>query len=371
MDVTARTAGTEKSTTVMGRDQVKLAHTATPNARRWRLGVAVLGLLAVVGALVLLWPDPPTDIQNEPEQVRPVAEESHWPLTGVPVEVLPELPALLVKVSNSPEARPQTGLAEADVVFEELTEGGTTRYIAVLHSRLPEVIGPVRSARPVDVQVMSGFSRPGFAYSGARAEVRELLARAPAATITEGAPGFFRDGGRYASHPVAPHNLFLRVEDALEAVRARGAQPLIDIGWSFDEQPSDLGTDADDGDDGISVRIEMSAASTTTWEYDVTAGLYRRQQNGAPTEVTGTARIGAANVVVLDVRHYVGASGYPETDVLGSGPGLVLRDGQRHEVTWSKTGETTPLSLLARDGTPFALKPGSTWIHLPDELPPS
>jgi hypothetical protein len=334
--------------------------TAMSGAPRWMVGLAVVGLVAVVAALVFLWPEPAADVEDVPERVRPAAEELRWPLTGLPVEVLPQRPALLVKVSNSPEARPQTGLAEADVVFEELTEGGTTRFIAVLHSQLPEVIGPVRSARPVDAQMMSGFSHPGFAYSGARPEVRELLARVPAATITEGAPGFFRDGGRYASHPFAPHDLFLRVEDALEAVRELGAQPLIDIGWEFDPKPSDGDTDVAVPGEGTTIRISMSPSSTTTWEYDETAGLYRRQQNGVPSEVTGTQRIGAANVVVLDVRHYVGASGYPETDVLGSGPGLVLRDGRRHEVTWSKSDETAPLALLAPDGTVFELKPGTT-----------
>jgi hypothetical protein len=340
------------------------ADSQAPSTRRRRAIVfAAVGLVLVAVLALYLW----ARGGGEGDEVQPASEELHWPLTGLPADVLPERPALVVKVSNSPEARPQTGLEEADVVLEEVTEGGITRFAAVLHSRLPEVIGPVRSARPVDVQIVSGFARPGFAYSGARPEVQRMLAGAPAATITEGDPGFFRDDGRYASHPVAPHDLFLNVEPALDAVQELGARPLVDLGWEFAEQPPAAPAD---GDEGASVDIEMSRSSTTTWSYDEAAGVYRRQQNGEPSQVTGAGDIGAANVVVLDVRHYVGDSGYPETDVVGSGPGIVLRDGQRHRVTWSKPTAAAPLMLTTPDGeTPFPLKPGTSWIHFPDSLP--
>lgn len=167
---------------------------------RHRTGVAVsvAGVIAVIAVTAgLLRSGQPDDEVSAPEPEEPVAEEPSveepdpWrmPLTGVSIDELPDRPALLVKVSNSPEARPQTGLDHADVVFEELTEGGITRFIAVFHSDLPDVIGPVRSARPVDTQVISGFGRPGFAYSGARPEVRAMLARTRAVAITEGARG--------------------------------------------------------------------------------------------------------------------------------------------------------------------------------------
>ena len=100
------------------------------------------------------------------------------------------------------------------------------------------------------------------------------------------------------------------------------------------------------------------------------AGLYRRQQNDADSLVTGTGQIGAANVVVLAVRHYVGETGYPETDVVGEGDAVVLRDGRRYPARWSKPEDTAPLRLLAADGAAtFPLKPGPTWILLPDRLP--
>jgi hypothetical protein len=341
-------------------------------------GLAAVGLGGLVVLAVMLIrsgpvaEEPPAPVVEEPEPEAPAEEEpepevTRMPLTGVETDDLPERPALIVKVSNSPEARPHTGLDAADVVLEELTEGGITRFVAVFHSRLPEVVGPVRSARPVDIQLMSGFGHPGFAHSGARREVREMLARAPAATITEGAPGFFRDRGEYASHPVAPHNLFLEVEPALHAVTDLGARPLVDLGWVFDEEPP---VSLDPEAEGETIEIAMSAAYRTSWTYEANAGQYRRQQNGQPFEVTGDGEIGAANVVVLQVRHYVGSSGYPETDVLGEGDAIVLRDGKRYAARWSKREPTDPLQVLTADGgEPFPLKPGATWFHLPDELP--
>lgn len=324
--------------------------------------LAALALVGCAGGAPDAEPPPPDDQPAEPE---PEPQPQAHLLTGEDTDEVPERPALLIKVSNSPEARPHTGLEAADVVFEELTEGGVTRFLAVFHSQLPEVVGPIRSARPVDVQLMSGFDRPGFAYSGAREEVRALLAEAPAATITEGAPGFFRDDGTYASHPVAPHDLFLETEPGLAAVIDAGALPLAHQGWVFSALAPSVAAAP-----GEEIEVEMSPSFRTGWTYDEVDGLYRRSQNGAPSEVTGTGRIGAANVVVLDTRHFTSDSGYPETDVLGEGEALVLRDGRRYPARWSKPTASDPLLVLTPDGTTtFPFAPGPTWILLPDELP--
>jgi hypothetical protein len=339
---------------------------ALASHRRWT--AAVIGVLLAGLVALTVWvlrpappaPDGPADAATDAGDLGPPAVA---PLTGLEVEAFEPRPALLVKVSNSPEARPQTGLDRADVVYEELTEGGVTRFIGVFHSQVPEVVGPVRSARPVDAQVASGFGRPGLAFSGGRPEVLGLLAAAPVVTTTEEARGFFRDDGRYAAHPYAPHDLFVRPAEVLASVEAAGAQPLGDLGWVFDADAPAGGATASD------LEVPMSRYYSTGWTYDADAGVYRRSQEGVPFQVTGPGRVGAANVAVLAVRHYVGASGYPETDVLGTGDGLVLRDGQRYEVRWEKATIAAPLRLVGTDGEPFPLKPGSTWILLPDRLP--
>lgn len=295
------------------------------------------------------------------------------PFTGQPVD--PEVlrrPLLIVKIDNSPSARPQSGMDVADIVIEELVEGGVTRFMALFHGDLPAKIGPVRSARPVDVDLLGGLSASGFAYSGARAEVEGLLASAPSVRVTEGADGFFRDDVRRA-----PHNLYLEPESVLAVVAGRGARPLLDIGWVFDDvapdgaltcPPSAVGC----ADPGASVVIEMSRAYRTGWTYDAAAGVYRREQSGRPFLAAGAGDIGAANVVVLATRHYVGASGYDETDATTTGaPALVLRDGRRYAATWVKPTSSDLLRILTPAGDPFPLKPGATWVHLParDRMP--
>lgn len=315
-------------------------------------------------------PGPEPEPEPEPELT------ARTPLTGVLVEdevaaELAERPLLIAKIENSPAARPQAGLDAADVVLEELTEGGVTRFITLFHSELPDEAGPVRSARPVDVSVAGSFGRPVFAYSGARPQVQRLLHAATLVPLEEGAPGFARVPDRRR-----PHDLFIQPGDVLAAGTERGATALAPPGWHFDEDvpagaercPADA-TACDDP--GLGVVVPMSTSARTGWTYDDDEGLYRRDQNGQASVVTGEGRIGAANVVVLATRHYTdgccdtNGAPYTETDVTGEDRAIYWRDGERYEGTWRKASVGAPLELLDADGEPFALKPGPTWLHLP------
>jgi hypothetical protein len=331
------------------------------------LGLALTAVVAVIALIVeprITASPPPADVAAADPLPEPLPV-AFLPLTGEAVHEVPVHPAVVVKVSNSPEARPQTGLAAADVVFEELTEGGVTRFVAVFHGEVPEVVGPVRSARPVDTQLLPGFGAPIFAFSGARPEVRQLIAATPAIAVDEADAAFFRDDGTYASHPVAPHDLFVRPTAALASTT--GHTPLRDPGWTFsDEVPALASTD------GQRLAVEMSTAFTTHWRFDPEVGFYRRSQDrpeASPSSASRPDTIGAANVVVLDVHHYLGASGYPETDAIGEGAAVVLRDGRRFDARWSKASSAAPLRILTVSGEAFPLRPGPTWMLLPDALP--
>ncbi len=313
-----------------------------------------------------------TEAAPEPE---PLEEPPTSQLTGLPVDksVL-ERPAVLVKVENSPQARPQSGLDAADIVFEEVVEGGVTRFFVVFQSTLPDTVGPVRSARPVDIDLMGIYGNALFAYSGARREVQTMLAGAKASAITEGFAGFSRDRQRRA-----PHNLYLDTKAAFDAaMTSRDLAPPPESGWNFDTvapagwlscPPVAPGTTSTCTDLGQAITIRMSRGGyITNWAYDAPAGVYRRAQNGNTFTVTGAGQIGAANVVILATRHYVGQSGYPETDATTTGaPAVILRDGKRYAATWRKPSANAPLELLNTAGQPFTLKPGPTWIHLPPD----
>ena len=314
-------------------------------------------------------PEPEPEPEPEPVDDRPFS-----PLTGerVDEEVL-ERPLLLVKVPNTPPARPQAGLDAADVVYEEVVEGGATRFLAIFHSEVPDVVGPIRSARPVDTELMSGYGASAFAYSGARSEVQRMLAGTPSVRLGEGSAGFYRDASRSVPRE---YTLYIDAPTVLDNAVERGAEPFTEVGWEFDEDPPDGAVrcppeDEACDDPGAAVDVRMSRSYVTGWEYDVRKGVYRRSQNNTPTEVTGSGRVGAANVVVLDTRHYVGASGYPETSVITEGaPAVVFRDGERFEARWEKPSADAPLRILTPDGDAFPLRPGATWVHLPDDLPP-
>ncbi|MEX0705916.1 MAG: DUF3048 domain-containing protein [Nitriliruptoraceae bacterium] len=353
---------------------------------------ALLAVLA--GALVLAAcssPDdeaPPVDPPEAPDAVDEpdVPEEPEGPigppspLTGEPVlEELLDQPLLLVKIENTPQARPQTGLDHADVVIEEVVEFGITRFMVLFHSELPEIAGPIRSARPVDVDLVSAFGRSVFAYSGARAEVQALLSPTPVIRMADdaGDDSFFR-----ATERRAPHNLYLRPAQALEVAAIRDPEPVPDIGFVFSDEPP-AGEDvcpvgaADCDDPGAAITVNMSSTYLSGWEYDATDGVYRRLQNGQPfaTSVPGQVgmstadrEVGAANVVLLGTRHYIGPSGYPETDATTPVAGeraVILRDGRRYEARWVKAAQSDHIALQTVDGQPFPLKPGKTWLHLP------
>ncbi len=152
------------------------------------------------------------------------------PFTGEPVAALD--PVLAVKIDNLAPARPQTGLTAADIVYVLPVEGGLSRFLAVFSSRVPPVIGPVRSAREDDLELLRQFGRPAFAYSGAQPQLLPVVEKARTVDLYAGrAGGYFRDPRR-----VAPHNLYAHTRQLL--AEAPGASRAHDIGFRFGPAPA-------------------------------------------------------------------------------------------------------------------------------------
>jgi hypothetical protein len=331
---------------------------------------------------------------QDPEPAEPEEPESgpSAPLTGLPAsDEVVQRPVLAVKIDNAPAARPQVGLDAADVVFEERVEGGAVRFIALYQSQLPDRVGPVRSARPIDVAVLGSFGHPVLAYSGARPEVAAMLAGAPIALVTEGAPGVGRESSRRA-----PHNLFVAPGDVLEVGIERGATPLGDHAvWEFGAAPSgqpagcddhETATDADgetgadtgtdtDGDGaadcdaaGHALSVAMTPTVETAFAFDEADSVYHRRENG---EAPDAGDPGWDNVLVLATRHYRGGccdtagQPYDETELRGGDRLVLLRDGERLTGRWDKPDDGAPLRLLDDDGDPLPLAEGRTWVLLP------
>jgi Protein of unknown function (DUF3048) N-terminal domain/Protein of unknown function (DUF3048) C-terminal domain len=266
-------------------------------------------------------------------------------------------PVLAVKIDNVAAARPHTGLGSADIVYAEQVEGGASRLMAVFSSHEPGIVGPVRSARESDVELLRQFDRPALAYSGAQHKLLPVLRAAPVENVTPGsAPGaFFRGGER-----PAPHNLYLRPGRALDAAPDAGAAR--DIGFRFGSAPS-----GGRAEDERSVRFP-SARFTFTWSDARDRWLV--SMDGSPARTTDGGRLGAATVVIQDVTvrpsrfHDRFGNVSPFTETVGSGSATVLRDGRAFAAHWSRPDATDGTAFTAPDGSRLRFAPGPVWVVL-------
>lgn len=262
---------------------------------------------------------------------------------------------LAVKIDNVPRARPQTGLGAASTVYVEPVEGGLTRLAAVYTNKLPQVVGPVRSARETDVSLLAQYGRPTLAYSGAAPELSGLLARASLVHASpKQSPGaYFRNSSR----PM-PHNLYVRPSSLPQRV-AGSTEAVLRFG------PAPAG-----GAPARTHRVSYRGASYDfTWTADQQRWLVHL--NGTPLTSTEAGQLGAGTVVVQRVairggRDVVDSTGNPSPVAVttGSGEAAVLRDGRRFDARWSRPGGTSPTRLSTTNGEPLPMAPGPVWILL-------
>lgn len=275
------------------------------------------------------------------------------PFTGEPVKALG--PVLAVKIDNIVYARPQTGLQSADLIYVIPVEGGLTRFMAVYSSRFPPVIGPVRSARQSDLDLLSQFGRPAFAWSGATPHLVPFIERAPIVdlyAVTAG--GYFRSASR-----VAPYNLFANTKQLL--AEAKGASKARDIGFRFGALPAG-------GTPAASYSVKYPAASCT-FRWSAKDKRWLAWMDGAPAMATEGGQLGGSTVIVQYTQistsrfeEYGGRPPYAKS--IGSGKAVVLRDGRAYTVHWSRPNEATGTTYTLPDGQRMLFAPGQTWVVL-------
>ena len=291
------------------------------------------------------------------------AEPPRWPLTGLdaPDEAAIKQRIVSVKVENSPAARPQTGLQDADVVYEMLTEGGITRFHALYHSTIPKAVTPVRSARMPDLQILKQY-KSILAYSGANRDVNRALANGKVDTMdfSVNPVAYYRGGSK-----PAPHNLFVDVAKVRrEAIAKRKYAETADVrGLSF--APSTETTSP-----ATEIVIPFSPANRADWSYDAAEGHYLRQNNGKRHIDAATGeQLHADNVVVVWTKisqlSRRDVTGSPTLDftLTGKNRASIFRGGVRIEATWESKADAPPI-FRAKDGTLIKLKPGNTWFQV-------
>ena len=282
------------------------------------------------------------------------ARQLRSPFTGEPVASLNRV--LAVKIDNIVNARPQTGLTHADVVYVLPVEGGLSRFLAIFSSDYPRVIGPVRSAREADLELLRQFGRPAFAYSGATAALLPYIHRtARIADLYAGiTSGYYRDTTR-----VAPYNLYAHTRQLL--AQARGASKARDIGFRFGPPPPG-------GKATRSASVSYPAASFRfTWS--AAKGRWLVSMDGKPAVTTDGGRLSPATVVIQHTtvrtsRFLEYGKPPPYAESTGSGTALVLRDGKAWSTHWSRPDANAGTTFTTTSGKRMTFAPGQVWIIL-------
>jgi hypothetical protein len=305
---------------------------------------------------------PPDPVKPQPKpRPKPVV----WPLNGRPTGTtkVPARPAVAVKIENSVQARPQSGLQQADIVWEQVVEGGISRYVAVYHSKLPGTVGPVRSVRPMDPAIVAPM-RGILAYSGGQPPFIRAVDRAKVQSVTMdgGDPGFRRSGDR-----AAPHNVYGSVRSfAKQASKSRATPPPAQFAYAG---KVGQGSAAKNDRRGHVADVRLSPAQRTVWRWKAKTKTYARYDGSRPSISSGS-QLRARNVLVLSVAmkntKYKDPSGapVPETQMVGSGKGVLLTRGKALNVSWSKKKTGKKIVLTTRGGDPVSLDPGNLWVEL-------
>ena len=354
------------------------AHSQDGKGKRWKWVVIAVAAVLVVGGggvgayMAFGKSQPPPPVASPTPSTKSMAPAPTptptppppptWPLTGLTGDVV-QRPALVVKVENSSDARPQAGLENADLVFEEMVEGGISRFAAIYQSNLPDQIVPVRSIRPMDGP-LGGWTHGLIAFSGGQAP---FISRAQAdglqiLSMDAGAQGFSRVSGRVAPHNVAGNPAALLAQ--ADADHQASPPPFCD----FDT--SGTGSTAQHGTPASTLAVTISTIAQPNWTWDAAGGHWLRSEGSKPAMAKSGVQLSATNVLILsvDVTMLAGtdAAGthIPETIVVGSGSGLVASDGMTAPITWQKSSETSTWQFLDASGAPVQLTPGNTWIEL-------
>lgn len=282
-----------------------------------------------------------------------------YPLTGLPLDAdAVERPALVVKMDNSPEIpnRSHAGINNTDVVYEEEVEG-ITRFLTVFQSNDANPVGPIRSARTSDPDIVAALSHPLFAWSGGNGGVEQAIGRADLINVgydVNPGAGYFRDRNRRE-----PHNLLSDTKSLYAAMIYPQGNPKPLFGYRTAADPLP-GAEAVTG-----VKLQMDG-TPSQWTWDAAASTWLRDQYGHPHEDTDGKQVSAVNVAIQfsEYRRSPADPRSPEAITIGEGPLWVLTGGKLVSGTWKRPDGGQPAEYFTEDGKPIKLLPGNTWVEL-------
>ena len=279
------------------------------------------------------------------------------PLTGAqaPDESVIGRPALVVKIDNHPKSRPQWGLNQADIVFEENVEQ-LTRFAAVYHSQGSDPVGPIRSGRLQDINLLASFNGPLFAWSGGNAQVSAAIRKSTMVDLSHSsaneAGGFRRESSR-----VAPHNLVAETSKLWTLAPADAIPPVPQFEYRADGE-----TVPTDSKPAGAVKISMDGVDIM-WEWSPENLTFVRSQDDKPHVDMQDVRINAPNVVVVSVV-YTKSGSSPVAKSVGSGEVWVYTAGKLIQGSWERLDPIKPFVFKDTKGAVIKLTPGRTWVEV-------
>lgn len=326
--------------------------------RHWVAVAIITGAIIVSGGLVAaLYLVPSSNIPALSNYKPKPAEKFYSPLTGVQVdnEDATKQAVTAVMIENSPDARPQSGLKQAGVVYEALAEGGVTRFLAVYQQSKPQLIGPVRSLRIYYLDWAAPYNA-SIAHVGGSGNALSEVRNGSYRDIDQffNPDAYWRSADRYA-----PHNMYTGFErlDALNSAKGYTES-------NFTSFKRSDGKTAQEPN-ATSVAINFSGPTyNTSYAYDAETNTYHRSLAGAPHNDREEGLLTPSVVVALkvDTSSRGGADGYEDIVTSGSGQAYVFQNGTVSEVTWQKDDRSSPLKLLDAEGNAITLNRGQTWV---------
>lgn len=327
-----------------------------------RYFVMAIGIILATGTslLVMLWQAPvPEPVEYAiPIKKKVVAAPAFYsPLTGNATdEASTKRHITAIMIENSPDARPQSGLKDAGVIFEAVAEGGITRFIALYQEGRPGLIGPVRSVRPYYVEWAAGFD-PAVAHIGGSARALQMIRSGNYGVDMD---QFFNAGSYWrAADRYAPHNVYTNFDrmDALASAKGKTAST-----FTFAERVNEKASKTPNASH-INIGVS-SGAFNVDYDYDAASNSYIRKQGGQPHADREGGQLQPKVVIALRVSMSLAFEdgNREQITTTGTGQGYIFQNGTVQEVTWSKADAKSPLVFTGADGKPVSLVRGQTWI---------
>jgi hypothetical protein len=326
------------------------------------IGCVLLALVAGGVSLAVFYQSPVHNVGEipltKPQANKPKpAAKFYSPLTGEKVadKATTQKPVTAIMIENSPDARPQSGLADAEVVYEAIAEGGITRFLALYQNHNPSLVGPVRSVRMYYVDWLKPYDASVAHVGGSYFALQEVR-NGSYRDIDQ----FFNPGAYWrASDRYAPHNVYTNFEKLNALNASKGYKTSSPAGIPRgDTKPAKK-------PNATSIAVHISGPTyDSSYSYDAATNTYLRSQAGAPhnDREKGQIRTRVIAVIKTDMNAVMQDGIREDYRTTGTGEAYIFQDGTVHKATWHKQDRSHQMFFTGENGKELPLARGTTWI---------